>query len=201
MLDYLATHTDASIRYHTSDMIFHIHSDTSYLSFSNARRRLGGMFFLSNKSPEQNTLHRSILNVTSAIKIVVATAAESEVGACFHNAQSGAPLRVTLTELGHTQPPTPLNQKTPLHFVSWTKQSNRNDQKQWIWGTIGWLTEFAKNKLTFIGSQDVKISANIENGCIPFTGHWAIIQGEPHTVGDCNATVLVLIFCYFSCHF
>jgi hypothetical protein len=39
---------------------------------------------------------------------VVASAAESEVGACFHNVQSGAPLRVTLTELGHTQPPTPL---------------------------------------------------------------------------------------------
>jgi hypothetical protein len=38
----------------------------------------------------------------------VASAAESEVGACFHNAQSGAPLRVTLTELGHIQPPTPL---------------------------------------------------------------------------------------------
>jgi hypothetical protein len=39
---------------------------------------------------------------------VVAYAAESEVGACFHNAESGAPLRVTLTELGHTQPLTPL---------------------------------------------------------------------------------------------
>jgi hypothetical protein len=39
---------------------------------------------------------------------MVASAAESEVGAWFHNSQSGAPLRVTLTELGHTQPPTPL---------------------------------------------------------------------------------------------
>jgi hypothetical protein len=38
----------------------------------------------------------------------MASAAESEVGACFHKAQIGAPLRVTLTELGHTQPPTPL---------------------------------------------------------------------------------------------
>jgi hypothetical protein len=39
---------------------------------------------------------------------VEASAAESEVGACLHNAQSGAPLRVTLTELGHTQPTAPL---------------------------------------------------------------------------------------------
>jgi hypothetical protein len=108
MLDYLATHPDSTIRYHTSDMIMHIHSDASYLSVSNARSRLGGLFFLGNKSPEQKTLNGSILNVATVIKNVVASAAESEVGACFHNAQSGAPLRVTLTELGHTQPPTPL---------------------------------------------------------------------------------------------
>jgi hypothetical protein len=44
-LDYLATPPDATIRYHTSDMILHIHSDASYLSVSNARSRLGGLFF------------------------------------------------------------------------------------------------------------------------------------------------------------
>jgi hypothetical protein len=108
LLDYLATHLDATIRYHASDMILHIHSDASYLSVSNARSRLGGLFFLGNKSPEQDTLNGYILNIASVIKNVVASAAESEVGACFHNSQSGAPLRVTLMELGHTQPPTPL---------------------------------------------------------------------------------------------
>jgi hypothetical protein len=46
--------------------------------------------------------------VVSVIKNVVASAAESEVGACFQNAQSGAPLRVIPAELGHIQPPTPL---------------------------------------------------------------------------------------------
>jgi hypothetical protein len=102
LLDYLATHPDAIIRYHTSDMILHIHSDASYLSVSSARSRLGGLFFLGNKSPKQDTLNRSILNVAAVIKIVVASAAESEVGACFHSAQSGAPIRATLTKLGHT---------------------------------------------------------------------------------------------------
>jgi hypothetical protein len=108
LLDYLATHPDAIIRYHASDMILHINSDASYLSVSNARSRLGGLFFLGNKPPEQDTLNGSIRNVASVIKNVVASAAESEVGACFHHAQSGAPLRVTLTERGHDQPPTPL---------------------------------------------------------------------------------------------
>jgi hypothetical protein len=32
MLDYLATHPDATIRYYSSDMLLHIHSDASYLS-------------------------------------------------------------------------------------------------------------------------------------------------------------------------
>jgi hypothetical protein len=72
--------------------------------------------FLGNKPPEQDKLNGSILNVSSIIKNVVAYAAESEVGACFHNAQSGAPLRETLTELGHIQPPTPLRTDNSTAF-------------------------------------------------------------------------------------
>jgi hypothetical protein len=45
LLDYLATHPDATIRYHASDMILQIHSDASYLSVSHARSHLGGLFF------------------------------------------------------------------------------------------------------------------------------------------------------------
>jgi hypothetical protein len=108
LLDDLATHPDATIRYHASDKILHIHSEASYLSVSNARSRLSGLFFCGDKSPHEDNLNGSILNVASVIKNMVALAAESEVGECFQNAQSGAPLRVTLTELGHIQPPTPL---------------------------------------------------------------------------------------------
>jgi hypothetical protein len=102
LLDYLATHPDATIRCHASDIILYIHSDASYLSVSNARSRLGGLFFCGDKTPQQDNVNGSILNVASVIKNGVASAAESEVGAFFHNAQNGAPLRVTLTELGHT---------------------------------------------------------------------------------------------------
>jgi hypothetical protein len=74
------------------------------------------MFFLGKRSPTQDTLNGSILNVAAIIKNVVASAAESEVRACFHNAQSGAPLRVILTELGHTQPLTPLQTDNTTAF-------------------------------------------------------------------------------------
>jgi hypothetical protein len=52
LFDYLATRPDATIRYHASDMILHIHSDAYYLSFSNARSRLGGLFFCGDKPPQ-----------------------------------------------------------------------------------------------------------------------------------------------------
>jgi hypothetical protein len=56
------------------------------------------------------------LNVASVIKNMVASAAESEVGACFHITQSGAPLRVTLTDMCHTQPPTHLRIDNTIAF-------------------------------------------------------------------------------------
>jgi hypothetical protein len=145
MLVYLATHPDATIRYHASDMILHIHSDASYLSVSNARSCLGGLFFLGNKPPEQETLNGSILNVAAVIKNVVAPAAESEVGPCFHNAQSGAPLRVTLTELGHTPPPTPLRTDTSTAYgiVNETIKQKRSKAMDMRYH---WLTDRVRQK-------------------------------------------------------
>jgi hypothetical protein len=58
MLDYLATHLDATIRCHASDMILNIHSDASYLSVSNARSRLGGLFFPGQQIPRARHTQR-----------------------------------------------------------------------------------------------------------------------------------------------
>jgi hypothetical protein len=116
LLDYLATHPDATLRYHASDMILHIHSDASYLSVSHARSRLGELFFFGDKHPKEDNLNGSILNLASVIKNMVYSAAESEVEACFKNAQSGAPLRITLIELGHTQPATPVRTDNSTAF-------------------------------------------------------------------------------------
>jgi hypothetical protein len=116
LLEYLANHPDATIRYHKSDIILHVHSDASYLSISHARIRLGGLFYCGNKPPQADKLNGSILNAAAVIKNVVALAAESELGACFQNAQSGAPLRVTLAELGHQQPATPLRTDNSTAF-------------------------------------------------------------------------------------
>jgi hypothetical protein len=126
-------------------MILHIHSDASYLSVSNARSRLGGLFFCGDKSPHEDKLNGSILNMASVIKNVVASAAESEVGACFQNAQSGAPLRVTLTELGHIQPPTPLRTDNSTSFGILNKTIKQKRSKSM--GTrYHWLTDRVRQK-------------------------------------------------------
>jgi hypothetical protein len=145
LLDCLATHPDATIRYHASDMILHIHSDASYLSVSNARSCLGCLFFCGNKSPQQDKLKDSILNVASVIKNVVASAVESEVGGCFHNVQSGAPLRVTLTELGHIQPPKPLRTYNSTAFGILNETIKQKRSKA-MYMRYHWLTDRVRQK-------------------------------------------------------
>jgi hypothetical protein len=145
LLDYLASHPDATIRYYASDMILHIHSNASYLSFSNPRSYLGGLFFFGRKSPEQDTLNGSILNVASVIKHVVASATESEVGPCFHNAQSGAPLTVTLTEIGHSQPPTPLRVDKSTAFGI-LKETIKHKRSKSMDMRYHWLTDRVRQK-------------------------------------------------------
>jgi hypothetical protein len=56
MLYYLATHPDATIRYHASDMILHIQSDASCLSVSTTRSRLGGLFSWAKNPPSKTHL-------------------------------------------------------------------------------------------------------------------------------------------------
>ena len=46
MLDYLAWHPNATIRFVASDMVLNIHSDASYLSAKGAKSRAAGHFFL-----------------------------------------------------------------------------------------------------------------------------------------------------------
>jgi hypothetical protein len=76
---------------------------------------------------------------------MVASAAESEVGACFHNAQSGAVLRVTLTELGHTQHPTPLRTNSSTEFGI-VKERNKQKRSKSMDMRYHWLTDRVHKK-------------------------------------------------------
>ena len=112
-LNYAASHPVATIRYDPSDMILHVHSDASYLSESEARSRAAGIFFLGNNFPDaahpSMPLSNGVIHVLCKImKNVMSSAAEAEIGSAFLAAKDALPLRVALVEMGHPQPPTPI---------------------------------------------------------------------------------------------
>ena len=111
MLDYLATNTNANVRFYPSDMILNVHSDASYLSAKDAKSRAAGHFFLGWEPDDKRPIHLngSILTLCTILKFVAASAAESELGAMFLNAKEAKIIRLTLEELEHPQPPTPMH--------------------------------------------------------------------------------------------
>jgi hypothetical protein len=115
LLNYAASHPDAVLRYHASDMILYVHSDASYLSEPKARSRVGGHFYLSSKPvdptkppnapvPNNGAVHTG----ATILKNVMSSVAEAELGGLFVNTKDATVLRQTLTEMGWPQPPTPI---------------------------------------------------------------------------------------------
>ena len=107
LLNYLATQEEAIITYNASEMVLAVHSDASYLCEPKARSRAGGHFFLSNNSniPPNNG---AILNIAHIIKHVMTSATEAELAALYIMARESVYIRIILEEMGHKQPPTPL---------------------------------------------------------------------------------------------
>jgi hypothetical protein len=110
-LEYMWTHLDGKIRYCVSDMIFNVHFDALYLSAPPACSHAGGYFFLGSLYVDGNPIKlNGAIHITCTIlKLVAASAAKAELGALFLNAQEAKVLCLTLIELEHPQPPTPIH--------------------------------------------------------------------------------------------
>jgi hypothetical protein len=109
LLNYCNTHPEATLRYHASDMILNIHSDASYLSEREAKNRSGGFLYMgSNTYKAKKLTNGSILIISTVLKYVMSSAAEAKSGAVFLNAKEGTVFCTKLEEVGHPQPPTPL---------------------------------------------------------------------------------------------
>jgi hypothetical protein len=106
-LDYAATQEPAVLTYRKSGMVLAIHSDASYLNEENARSRAGGHHFLSEDVPFPPN-NGAVHNVAEIIKAVMSSAAEAELGSLYINVKKGVEERHILTEMGHPQPPTPI---------------------------------------------------------------------------------------------
>ena len=110
LLQYLATHPDATIVFRPSEMQLAVHSDASYLSETQARSRAAGLFVLTyrNKLGHADANNGPIDCMSSMIKSVVSSAFEAEYAAMFMNGQNAEPIRNTLEDLGYPQGATPI---------------------------------------------------------------------------------------------
>ena len=104
-MDYCATHPDATVRFHASDMIIALHSDASHLSEPGSKSRAAGHFYLTHRGTKDLD-NGTILNLSKIIKHVMGSAAESEMASLYYNCKKVVPMKTTLEEMGHEQPAT-----------------------------------------------------------------------------------------------
>jgi hypothetical protein len=111
LLDYLSLNADAKVRFHASDMILNIHSNASYLSEEQAQSRAYGHFFMGWTPQNGEPIRlKGAFHVSSTImRFVVTSKAEDKFGALYDNCQTGMIFRLTLEEMGHPQPKTPVD--------------------------------------------------------------------------------------------
>ena len=177
-MDYAASHPDAILTYRRSNMILGIHSDASYLSEPQARSRAGGHFFLSDNTAIPPSNNGAVHSIAKIIKSVMSSAAEAELGALYINAREALPMRVTLWEMGHEQPPTPIqtDNTTALGVVTnniqprrmkamdmryhWLRDREAKSQFRWYWrrGTTNKGDYWTKH---FCGSHHTTMRAEI----------------------------------------
>ena len=96
---------------------------------------MGGIFYLSSKLPQHNRapdrnhpFNAPIYVVAKILKMITFSSMETEVAATFYNSKEALPFRVTLAEMGHPQPPTPMevDNETAIGFLKITMKKKRS---------------------------------------------------------------------------
>jgi hypothetical protein len=127
--DYLTMYPDATIRFRASNKIMNVHSDASYLSESDAQSQACRHFFMgwSPKDGNPIKLNGTFFTLCAILRFVVASAAKAKLGALFLNCNEGMIFCLTLEELGHLQPKTPIhcNNATAIGIVNNTVKRQR----------------------------------------------------------------------------
>jgi hypothetical protein len=120
-------------------MVLNIHSDASFLLETNTCSHACGHFFMAWKPKDGEPIHlNGAFCVTSTImQFVVASASEVELGASYHNCQTGIIFQLTLAEMGHPQPKTLMhcNNTTAISITnnSIKRQHSRSMEMQFFW--------------------------------------------------------------------
>jgi hypothetical protein len=133
LLNYVATHPNAVLRFTKNHMKLHIVRNASYASEPKARSRVGGYYYLDGKDdpqPGKSPKLNGAIHVESRImRNVMASAAEAEIGGLFINGQEASYIRNILREMGHPREgPTPIiaDNSTARVFANSTMKSKRS---------------------------------------------------------------------------
>jgi hypothetical protein len=90
------------------------------------------------------------------LKFVVASAAEAELGALFHNCQEGIIFRQTLSDMGHPQPKIPVHCDNVIAVGLWVLEitpSNANNCGPWRCVIFGSGMRLRKICMLSVGTQ------------------------------------------------
>ena len=138
LLDYLATHPNAAIRYHASDMVLAFDTDASYLSEVGGKSRAAAYYYMTREGNRAFT-NGAVDVLSTIIKHVMSSASEAESGALYYGCKRAMPYRTTLEEMGHPQTkPTPVTtDNNTAHGLAIgtmsSKASKPNDMRfQWL---------------------------------------------------------------------
>eukprot|EP00957_Ditylum_brightwellii_P207440 15352991-Ditylum_brightwellii.AAC.1 len=169
LIDYCASHPDATIFLNASDMILQLHANASYMNEPQACSTAKGHFFLGNKIIDGKPilLNGAVHSLCTILKLVAPLAAEAELGALFLNACQAKHMRVTLEEMGHPQPPTPIisDNSTAVGIANRTIKKQRYCAMEMRYF---WLVDQAVQ-----GNFDVQWRPGLENLCDYVTKHHA----------------------------
>jgi hypothetical protein len=114
-------------------MILTLHSDASHLSEPDSKSIAAGHFYLS-KHKDEIFNNGAVMTLSKIIKHVLSSASEAETAAIFLNCKATLPLRVSLEEMGHPQPKTPVttDNTTAVGLIQKTmipKKAKSNDMR------------------------------------------------------------------------
>ena len=172
LLDYLATHPNAKIRYWQSDMRLLIHSDALFLVEWDAKINYGGYFYLGwNHNDDEPQKINGAVNVSSSLlHLFAVSVAERELGGTFYNPKKGKILRLTLEEMGWKQGPTTIfvdnNTASGICNSTIKRQRSRAMNGQYFW----LIDQVNLNKYR------IKWAPGLEKMADYFTKHFAAAQ-------------------------
>ena len=150
LMDFLAHHPNAKIRFFAGNMQLAVDSDAAYLVSPGAKSRYAGHFYLESKpnpkNPHKAPHNAAIHTECKTLRNVVCSAAEAECGGLFNNAQVALTIRRTLEAIGHPQRTTRVktDNKTANSFVHASMRAKRS--KTWDM-RYHWLREQTTKKI------------------------------------------------------